>query len=87
MPYLRPTTLTQDEQRLILRATAKRPRDHLISYRRYIRRDAKREVVLPGLQLPLSRMGYRVSPDLPYGPNQRGDAGSASKSAKQIGRW
>ncbi len=30
MPYLSPTTLTQDEQRLILRATAKHARDHLI---------------------------------------------------------
>ena len=30
MPYLSPTTLTQDEQKLILRATAKHPRDHLI---------------------------------------------------------
>ena len=30
MPYLSPTTLTQDEQKLILRATAKQPRDHLI---------------------------------------------------------
>ncbi|MCH7779363.1 MAG: tyrosine-type recombinase/integrase, partial [Acidobacteria bacterium] len=30
MPYLSPTTLTQDEQRLILRATAKNQRDHLI---------------------------------------------------------
>ena len=30
MPYLSPTTLTTDEQKLILRATAKHPRDHLI---------------------------------------------------------
>jgi len=30
MPYLSPTTLTQTEQRAILRATAKHPRDHLI---------------------------------------------------------
>ena len=30
MPYLSPTTLTQAEQRTILRATAKHPRDHLI---------------------------------------------------------
>ena len=30
MPYLSPTTLTQDEQKLILRATAKNQRDHLI---------------------------------------------------------
>ena len=30
MPYLSPTTLTQDEQRLILRATAKHQRDHVI---------------------------------------------------------
>ncbi len=30
MPYLAPPTLTQDEQKLILRATAKHPRDHLI---------------------------------------------------------
>ncbi len=30
MPYLSPATLTQDEQRLILRATAGHPRDHLI---------------------------------------------------------
>ena len=30
MPYLSPTTLTQDEQKLILRATAKHPRDHTI---------------------------------------------------------
>ena len=30
MPYLSPTTLTRDEQQLILRATAKHPRDHLI---------------------------------------------------------
>jgi integrase/recombinase XerC len=30
MPYLCPQTLTTDEQRLILRATAKNPRDHLI---------------------------------------------------------
>ena len=30
MPYLSPTTLTQDEQRLVLRATAKHARDHLI---------------------------------------------------------
>ncbi len=30
MSYLSPTTLTQAEQRLILRATAKHPRDHLI---------------------------------------------------------
>ena len=30
MPFLSPTTLTQDEQRLILRVTAKHPRDHLI---------------------------------------------------------
>ena len=30
MPTLSPTTLTSGEQRLILRATAKHPRDHLI---------------------------------------------------------
>ena len=30
MPTLSPTTLTQAEQRLILRSTAKHPRDHLI---------------------------------------------------------
>ena len=30
MPYLSPSTLTADEQKLILRATAKHPRDHLI---------------------------------------------------------
>ncbi len=30
MPYLSPTTLTQAEQRTILRATAKHLRDHLI---------------------------------------------------------
>ncbi len=30
MPYLSPPTLTTDEQKLILRATAKHPRDHLI---------------------------------------------------------
>ncbi len=30
MPHLSPTTLTADEQRLILRATAAHPRDHLI---------------------------------------------------------
>ena len=30
MPYLSPQTLTTDEQKLILRATAKHPRDHLI---------------------------------------------------------
>lgn len=30
MPYLSPQTLTTDEQRLILRVTAKHPRDHLI---------------------------------------------------------
>ncbi len=30
MPHLSPTTLTQAEQRLILRATAQHPRDHLI---------------------------------------------------------
>ncbi len=30
MPYLSPPTLTQSEQKLILRATAKHPRDHLI---------------------------------------------------------
>ncbi len=30
MPHLSPTTLTADEQRLILRATAGHPRDHLI---------------------------------------------------------
>ena len=30
MPYLSPTTLTQDEQKLILRVTAKHRRDHLI---------------------------------------------------------
>ncbi len=30
MPHLSPTTLTQSEQRTILRATAKPPRDHLI---------------------------------------------------------
>ncbi len=30
MPYLSPPTLTQDEQKLILRATAKHPRDHLV---------------------------------------------------------
>jgi len=30
MPYLSPPTLTQDEQQLILRATAKHQRDHLI---------------------------------------------------------
>ena len=30
MPYLSPTTLTTDEQKLILRATAKHPRDHVI---------------------------------------------------------
>ena len=30
MPCLSPPTLTTDEQKLILRATAKHPRDHLI---------------------------------------------------------
>ncbi|MCH7781128.1 MAG: site-specific integrase, partial [Acidobacteria bacterium] len=30
MPYLSPPTLTQDEQRLILRATTKHARDHVI---------------------------------------------------------
>ena len=30
MPYLSPSTLTEGEQNLILRATAKHPRDHLI---------------------------------------------------------
>ena len=30
MPYLSPPTLTTDEQKLILRATAKHPRDHVI---------------------------------------------------------
>jgi hypothetical protein len=30
MPYLSPPTLTIDEQKLILRTTAKHPRDHLI---------------------------------------------------------
>ena len=30
MPYLGPQTLTTDEQKLILRATVKHPRDHLI---------------------------------------------------------
>ena len=30
MPYLSPSTLTTDEQTLILRATAGNPRDHLI---------------------------------------------------------
>ena len=30
MPYLSPTTLTQAEQKLILRVTAKHPRDHLV---------------------------------------------------------
>src|SRR3972149_1180231 len=30
MPYLSPPTLTQDEQKLILRVTAKHPRDHAI---------------------------------------------------------
>ena len=30
MPYLSPPTLTTDEQKLILRATSKHPRDHLI---------------------------------------------------------
>jgi len=30
MPYLSPSTLTADEQALILRATARNPRDHLI---------------------------------------------------------
>jgi len=30
MPYLSPQTLTTDEQKLILRTTAKHPRDHLI---------------------------------------------------------
>jgi integrase len=30
MPHLSPTTLTSDEQRLILRATAANPRDHVI---------------------------------------------------------
>jgi integrase len=30
MPYLSPQTLTTDEQKLILRATSKHPRDHLI---------------------------------------------------------
>ena len=30
MPYLSPPTLTADEQKLILRVTAKHPRDHLI---------------------------------------------------------
>ena len=30
MPYLSPTTLTQDEQKQILRATAKNLRDHVI---------------------------------------------------------
>ena len=30
MPYLSPSTLTQDEQKLILRATAKHARDHVI---------------------------------------------------------
>jgi len=30
MPYISPQTLTQDEQKLILRVTAKHPRDHAI---------------------------------------------------------
>ena len=30
LPYLSPPTLTADEQKLILRVTAKHPRDHLI---------------------------------------------------------
>ena len=30
MPYISPSTLTADEQKLILRVTAKHPRDHLI---------------------------------------------------------
>ena len=30
MPYLSPSTLTADEQKLILRVTAKHPRDHLV---------------------------------------------------------
>jgi len=30
VPYLSPPTLTADEQKLILRVTAKHPRDHLI---------------------------------------------------------
>ncbi len=30
MPHLSPTTLTADEQKLILRTTAKHHRDHLI---------------------------------------------------------
>ena len=30
MPHLSPTTLTTDEQHLILRVTSKHPRDHLI---------------------------------------------------------
>ncbi len=30
MPHLSPTTLTADEQRLILRVTTDHPRDHLI---------------------------------------------------------
>ena len=30
MPYLSPPTLTTDEQKLILRVTAKHPRDHAI---------------------------------------------------------
>lgn len=30
MPHLSPTTLTADERRLILRATAAHPRDHLV---------------------------------------------------------
>ena len=30
MPYLSPPTLTTDEQKLILRVTAKHPRDHVI---------------------------------------------------------
>ena len=30
MPFVAPQTLTTDEQKLILRVTAKHPRDHLI---------------------------------------------------------
>ena len=30
MPYISPTTLTTDEQKLILRATSKHARDHVI---------------------------------------------------------
>ena len=30
MPFLSPQTLTQEEQKLILKSTAKHPRDHLI---------------------------------------------------------